>query len=88
MENFIKNRNIEQVKIPTGHPSPNNAERVMKPLCKVIRENGTLSSFLVNYGNTPNFATCVFPAQMIFLDRYWSNLPHKSLYIWSENKCC
>ena len=58
MENFIKNRNIEQVKTPPGHPSLNNVEMVMKPLCKAIRENGTLSSFLVNYGNTPNSAAC------------------------------
>ena len=32
MENFTKNKNIEQGKTPPGHPFPNNVETVMKPL--------------------------------------------------------
>ena len=37
MENFTKNRNIEQVKTPPGHSFPNNLETVMKPLCKTMK---------------------------------------------------
>ena len=59
----------------------------MKPLGKAMKiyqfqnqgEKGTLSSFLVNYRDTSHSATGVSPAQMIFQDRYRSNLPHKSL---------
>ena len=87
MENLTKNRNIEQFKTPPGHPSPNNVETVVKPLGKAMKigrfqnqgEKGTLSSFLVNYCDTPHSATGVSPAQMIFRDGYRSNLPHKSL---------
>ena len=42
-------------------------------------EKKTLSSFLVNYCNTPHFATSVALAHMIFQDGYRSNLSHKSL---------
>ena len=88
MENFIKNRNTEQVKTPRRHPSPNNVETVMKPLGKVMKiglsknqgEKRPLSSFLVNYCDTPHAATSVFPAQMIFRDGYRGNLPHKPLF--------
>ena len=74
MENFTKNRNIEQIKTPPGHPSPNNLETVMKPLGKTMKisqfqnqgEKGTLSSFLVNYRDTPHSASGVSPAQIIF----------------------
>ena len=74
MENLTKNRNIEQFKTPPGHPSPNNVETVVKPLGKAMKigrfqnqgEKGTLSSFLVNYYDTPHSATGVSPAQMIF----------------------
>ena len=73
---FIDNRNIEQVKTPPGHPSPNNAETITKPLGKAMEigysqnqvEKKTLSSFLVNYCDTPHFATSVVPAHMIFQD--------------------
>ena len=41
-------------------------------------EKETLSSFLVNYRDTPHSATGVSPAQMIFWDGYRSNLPNKS----------
>ena len=37
MKAFTDNRNIEQVKTPPGHPSPNNAETVMKPLGKAMK---------------------------------------------------
>ena len=37
MENFTKNKNIEQVKMPPGQTSYNNAEVVMKPLGKAIK---------------------------------------------------
>ena len=90
MKTFTDNRNIEQVKTPPGHPSPDNAETVMKPLGKAIKigysqnqgEKKTLSSFLsflVNCRDTPHFATGVAPAHMIFRDGYRSKLPHKSL---------
>ena len=63
-------KNGEQVKTPPWHPSPNNAETVMKPLGKAMRigysqnqeEKKTLLSFLVNYRDTPHLA----PAHMIF----------------------
>ena len=90
MKTFTDNRNIEQVKTPPGHPSPDNAETVMKPLGKAIKigysqnqgEKKTLSSFLsflVNCRDTSHFATGVAPAHMIFRDGYRSKLPHKSL---------
>ena len=70
MENITKNRNITQVKTLPGHPSHDNVETVMKLLGKAMKVgqfqnqggNGTLSSFLVNYGDTPHFATGVSPA--------------------------
>ena len=85
--NFLQIIEIEQVKTPPGHPSTNNAEIVMKPLGKAVKigysqnqgEKKTLSSFLINYRDTPHFATGVAPAHMIFRDGYRSNLPHKSL---------
>ena len=87
MKAFTDNRNIEQIKTPPGHPSPNNSETVMKPLGKAMKighsqnqiETKTLSSFLVNYRDTPHSATGVAPAHMMFRDGYRSNLPHKSL---------
>ena len=87
MKTFTDNRNIEQVKMPPGHLSPNNAETVMKPLGKAMKngysqnqgEKKTLSSFLANYRDTPHFAMGVAPAHMIFPGGYRSNLPHKSL---------
>ena len=53
MKTFTDSRNIEQVKTPPGHPSPNNSETVMKPLGKAMKighsqnqiEKKTLSSF-------------------------------------------
>ena len=87
MKTFTDSRNIEQVKTPPGHPSPNNSETVMKPLGKAMKighsqnqiEKKTLSSFLVNYRDTPHFVTGVAPAHMIFRDGYRSNLQHKVL---------
>ena len=73
-ESLLKNRNVEQVKTPPGHPSPNNVETVMKPLGKAMKigqfqnqgEKGTLSSYLVNYRDTPHSATGASPAQIFF----------------------
>ena len=56
----------------------------MKPLCKAMaivqfqnqREKGALSSFLVNYRDTPHSTTGVSPVQIIFTgDGYRINLP-------------
>ena len=74
IEKFTKNRNVEQVNTPPGHPSPNNVEAVMKPLGKAMKigqfqnqgEKGTLSSYLVNYRDTPHSATGASPAQIFF----------------------
>ena len=65
MVDFTSKRNIEQVKIPPGHPSANNVETVMKPLGKAMKighlqnknENETLHSFLINYRDTPHLST-------------------------------
>ena len=43
-------------------------------------EKRTLSSFFVNYRDTPHSATSASPAKMIFWDGYRSNLPQKSLF--------
>ena len=87
MKNFTKDRNIEQVKTPSGRSSSNNVETFMKPLGKTMKigqfqnqgEKGTLFSFLVNYRDTPQSRTGVSPAQMIYREGYRSNLPNKSL---------
>ena len=87
-ETLADNRNIEHDKMPPGHPFPNNTENIMKPLGKTIKigysqnqgEKKTLLSFLVNFCDTPHFATSVAPANVIFQDGYSSNLLHKSLY--------
>ena len=44
MEKFATQRGIEIVKIPPGHPAPNNVETFMKPLSKVT---GTLLILLL-----------------------------------------
>ena len=83
MAEFCKKRNIEQVKTPPGHPGPNNAETIMKPLGKAMKighaenkpELYTLQSFLVSYRDTPHIATNVAPGAMLFRDGYHSNLP-------------
>ena len=62
MAKFAKNRNIEQVKTPPGHPAVNNVETVMKPLGKATKivnmqnlpEQETLSAFLTSYRDTPH----------------------------------
>ena len=53
----------------------------MTPLITAVRKEGkgTLSSYLVNYRDTPHSATVASPMQMIFRDGYRSNLSHKSL---------
>ena len=87
MVDFTSKRNIEQVKIPPGHPSANNVETVMKPLGKAVKighlqnkdENETLNSFLINYRDTPHLSTGVAPAHMLFRDGYRSSLPHQSI---------
>ena len=88
MENFTKNRNIEQGKTPAGPLFPNNMEAVLKPLGKVMkidhfqnqRANVTSSLFLVNYRDTPHAVKGVSPAQIIFRDGYQGNL-HTSHYL-------
>ena len=70
MENVTKNRNIEQVKTPSRHPSVINVQTVMKSLGIAMKigpfqnqgEKGTLISFLKNYRDTPHSATGVSPA--------------------------
>ena len=37
MKTFTDNRNIQQVKTPPEHPSPNNPETVIKPLSKAMK---------------------------------------------------
>ena len=36
MDNLTDSRDITQIKIPPGHPSPNNVETVMKPMGKAM----------------------------------------------------
>ena len=70
MENVTKDRNIKQVKTLPGHRSHNNVETVKKPFGKAMKigqfqnqsGKGTLSSLLVNCGDTPHSATGIFPA--------------------------
>ena len=47
----------------------------MTPLITAVRKEGkgTLSSYLVNYRDTPHSATVASPMQMIFRDGYRSN---------------
>ena len=79
-----KNRNIEQVKTPPGHPAANNVETVMKALVKAMKisnmqnlpEQETLSAFLTSYRDTSHVSTGVLPAHMLFRVGYRSNLPH------------
>ena len=87
MEAFAQGRNIEQVKIPPGHPAANNVETVMKPLGKAMKigfhhkssENDALQAFLQTYRDTPHSSTKVTPAAMLFRDGYRSNFPRKSI---------
>ena len=87
MHDFTESRGIEQVKTAPGHPGPNNAETVMKPLGKAMKighankiaEKETLSSFLVSYRDTPHSSTGVSPAAMLFRDGYRSQFPHNKL---------
>ena len=85
MTDFTDSRDIKQVKIPPGHPSPNNVETVMKPLGKAMKighankigEKEALSSFLVNYRDTPHISTGVTPGAMLLRDGYKNYLPRK-----------
>jgi hypothetical protein len=87
MADFTTSRDIAQVKIPPGHPAPNNVETVMKPLGKAMKighanqigERETLSSFLVNYRDTPHISTGVPPGAMLFRDGYKTTLPRKKV---------
>ena len=62
-------------------------EKVINPLRKTTKighfqnqgEKRTLSSFLVNYRDTPHSAIGVSSAQMIFRCGYQGNFLHKSL---------
>ena len=86
MLNFVSKRDIKQVKTPSGYPSANNVETVMKPLGKAIKighlqnknEAETLNSFIINYRDTPHLSTGVVPAHMLLRDGYRFNLSHKS----------
>ena len=58
MENFTKNRNIEQIKTPPEHISPNNVETVMKPLgiaMKIVQfqHEGEKGNFFSIFGELP-----------------------------------
>ena len=85
MAKFAKNRNIEQVKTPPGHPAANRIETVIKPLDKAMKignmqnlpEQETLSSFLTSYRDTPHVSTGVSPTHMLLQDRQRNNLPHQ-----------
>ena len=77
MAKFAKNRNIEQVKTPPGHPAANKIETVIKPLDKAMKignmqnlpEQETLSAFLTSYRDTPHVSTGVSPTHMLLQDR-------------------
>ena len=85
IEKFARNRNIEQVKTPPGHPAANNVETVMKRLAKAMKignmqnlsERETFSAFFTSYRDTPHVSTGVdTPAHMLFRDGYRKKLPH------------
>ena len=84
MTKFAKIRNIEQVKIPPGHPAANNVKTVMKPLGKAMKignmqnlpEQETLSAFCTTYRYTLHVSTGIPPTHMLFWDGYRNNLPH------------
>ena len=85
MTKFAENRNIEQVKIPPGHPVANNVKTVMKPFGTTMKtgntqnlpEQETLSAFLTSYRDTPHISTGVPLAHMFFRDSYRNILPHQ-----------
>ena len=87
MADFTTTRGIEQVKTAPGHPGPNNAETVMKPLGKAMKighanqvsEKETLSSFLVGYRDTPHASTGVSPGSMLLRDGYRTQFPQSKL---------
>ena len=83
MAEFGKNRNIEQVKTPPGHPAANNVETVMKPLGKAMKignmqnlpEQETLSAFLRSYRDTLHVSTGVPSAHTLFRDGFETTCP-------------
>ena len=87
MEKLATQRGIEIVKIPPGHPAPNNVETFMKPLSKAMKaeftnkepEKKILSELLKSYSDTPHPATGVAPGAMIFRDGYQVNFPRTKL---------